>query len=199
VSTIFIGGSRHISHLSEGAKERINNVMDKNHDIVVGDANGADKAVQKFLHEAGYRKVAVYCSGDRPRNNLGQWSLHSVTPPKAAKGFQFYAAKDREMAVAADFGLMIWDGKSPGTVLNVLRLLRAGKAAVLIHGSAASFTLKSTQDWDAFLAGCSDELRTELHDRATPEEWQPISTIRSPACLPQHPLPRAWQSRRPNT
>ena len=60
------------------------------------------------------------------------------------------------MAVAADFGLMIWDGKSPGTVLNVLRLLRAGKAAVLIHGSAASFTLKSTQDWDAFLAGCSD-------------------------------------------
>ncbi len=77
------------------------------------------------------------------------------------------------MAAAADFGLMIWDGKSPGTVLNALRLIRAGKAVVLIHGSAASFTLKSTQDWDAFLAGCSDELRTELHDRATPEEWQP--------------------------
>ena len=162
-----------MSHLSEGARERINNVMDKCHDVVVGDANGADKAVQKFLHEADYRKVTVYCSGHHPRNNLGQWSLHPVTPPKAAKGFQFYAAKDREMAAAADFGLMIWDGKSPGTVLNVLRLLRAGKAAVLIHGSAASFTLKSTQDWDAFLAGCSDALRTDLHDRATPEEWQP--------------------------
>jgi adenine-specific DNA-methyltransferase len=77
---------------------------------------------------------------------------------------------------------MIWDGKSPGTVLNVLRLLRAGKAAVLIQGSAASFTLKSTKDWDAFLAGCSDELRTDLHDRATPEEWQPG------AANPQHGL-----------
>jgi adenine-specific DNA-methyltransferase len=187
VSTIFIGGSRHVSHLSEGAKERINNVMDKNHDIVVGDANGADKAVQKFLHEAGYRKVTVYCSGDRPRNNLGQWSLHSVTPPKAAKGFQFYAAKDCEMAVAADFGLMIWDGKSPGTVLNVLRLLRAGKAVVLIHGSATPTTLKSAHDWEAFLDGCSDELRTALHDRATPEEWQPGSPHLQPGLFSATP------------
>lgn len=182
MSTIFIGGSRHVSHLSSQARERISNVMNNNHDVVVGDANGADKAVQKFLHEADYRKVTVYCSGPRPRNNLGQWNLHAVTPPKAAKGFQFYAAKDREMATAADFGLMIWDGKSPGTVLNVLRLIRAGKAAVLIHGSAAPTTLRSAHDWDAFLAGCSDQLRTDLHDRATPEEWQP-----DPA-NPQHGL-----------
>ncbi|EIL89458.1 hypothetical protein UU7_16802, partial [Rhodanobacter spathiphylli B39] len=169
-------GSRHVSHLSSQVRERINNVISKGHDVVLGDANGADKAAQKFLHEAGYRKVTVYCSGDRPRNNLGQWDLHPVAPPKSARGFQFYAAKDREMAAAADFGLMIWDGKSPGTVLNVLRLIRAGKAVVLIHGSAASFTLKSTQDWDTFLDGCSDELRIDLHDRATPEEWQPGST-----------------------
>lgn len=172
MSTIFIGGSRHVSHLSSQARERINNVMNKDHDVVVGDANGADKAVQKFLHEADYRKVTVYCSGPRPRNNLGQWNLHAITPPKTAKGFQFYAAKDREMARAADFGLMIWDGKSPGTVLNVLRLVRAGKAAVLIHGSAAPTTLKSAHDWDAFLAACSDELRAGLQERATSDEWQ---------------------------
>lgn len=126
-----------------------------------------------MLHEANYRKVTVYCSGDRPRNNLGQWNLHAVTPPKTATGFQFHAAKDREMASAAEFGLMIWDGKSPGTVLNVLRLLRAGKAAVLFNGPDAPITLKSAHDWDMFLAGCSDQLRTDLHDRATPEEWQP--------------------------
>ena len=177
MSTIFIGGSRHVSHLSSQARERINNVMNKDHDVVVGDANGADKAVQKFLHEADYRKVTVYCSGPRPRNNLGQWNLHAITPPKTAKGFQFYAAKDREMARAADFGLMIWDGKSPGTVLNVLRLVRAGKAAVLIHGSAAPTTLKSAHDWDAFLAACSDELRAGLQERATSDEWEPNSNI----------------------
>ncbi|WEN16438.1 hypothetical protein PY254_07185 [Rhodanobacter sp. AS-Z3] len=44
-----------------------------------------------------------------------------------------------------------------------------------IHGTAAPITLKSAHDWDQFLAGCSDELRTDLQDRATPEEWQPGS------------------------
>ena len=86
------------------------------------------------------------------------------------------------MASAAEFGLMIWDGKSPGTVLNVLRLLRAGKAAVLFNGPDAPITLKSAHDWDAFLAGCGDALRTNLHDRATPEEWQ------SGPANPQHGL-----------
>lgn len=46
LSTIFIGGSRHVSRLSSQVRERINNVMNKEHDVVVGDANGADKAVQ---------------------------------------------------------------------------------------------------------------------------------------------------------
>lgn len=161
-----------MSQLSSHVRERLNNVMNKEHDVVVGDANGADKAVQKVLHEADYRKVTVYCSGNRPRNNLGQWDLHGVTPPKTAKGFEFYATKDREMANAADFGLMIWDGKSPGTVLNVLRMVRAGKAVVLVNGSYAPITLKSANDWDAFLTGCDDQLRTDLRTRATEDEWQ---------------------------
>lgn len=173
MSTIFIGGSRHVSRLSKQVRERLDNVMRKGHDVVVGDADGADKAVQKLLHEADYRKVTVYCSGNRPRNNLGQWGLHAVTPPKAAKGFQFYAAKDREMAQAADFGLMIWDGKSPGTVLNVLRLVRAGKPAVLVNGAQPPITLKSASEWKTFLAACSDELRANLRSRATADEWQP--------------------------
>lgn len=172
MSTIFIGGSRHVSRLSSQVRERLGNIIAKGHDVVIGDANGADRAVQKFLHEADYRKVTVYCSGPRPRNNLGQWTLQAVTPPKTARGFQFYAAKDREMAQTADFGLMIWDGQSPGTVLNVLRLVRAGKATVLINGSATPITLKSARDWETFLGGCSDALRNDLRDRATPDEWQ---------------------------
>lgn len=149
--------------------------MRKGHDVVVGDANGADKAVQKLLHEADYRKVTVYCSGDRPRNNLGRWDLHAVTPPKAVRGFEFYAAKDREMAQAADVGLMIWDGKSPGTVLNVLRLVRAGKPVVLVNGTQPPITVKSASEWETLLAACSDELRADLRSRATADEWQPVS------------------------
>lgn len=128
--------------------------------------------MQKHLLEAAYGKVTVFCSGDTPRNNLGEWHTRRITPPKGEKGFHFHAAKDREMAREADFGLMIWDGKSPGTVLNVLRLIRAGKSAVLIDVPAGiTHTVKSTRHWDEFLSRCSPDLLSDLRKRATPEEW----------------------------
>jgi adenine-specific DNA-methyltransferase len=77
------------------------------------------------------------------------------------------------MAEAADFGLMIWDGKSPGTILNILRLLRAGKAAVLIGSADAPRSFKSTHDWESFLASCRPQLAHAIKQRATPDEWHP--------------------------
>jgi probable addiction module antidote protein len=182
MNTVFIGGSRHISRLPVQVKERLDNVMKNGHQVIIGDANGADKAVQKHLLEAAYDKVTVFCSGDLPRNNLGQWPTHHVMPPKSAKGFHFYAAKDREMAHKADFGLMIWDGRSPGTVLNVLRLVQAGKSAVLINvPDRATHTIKSAGHWNDFLSCCSPELLADLRERATPEEWK--TTIHPQASL----------------
>jgi adenine-specific DNA-methyltransferase len=173
MNTVFIGGSRHVSRLPAIAKERLNNVIENDFPVLVGDANGADKAVQKHLLDAKYDQVTVFCSGDTCRNNLGNWRTANITVARNAKGFDFYATKDREMARAADFGLMVWDGKSAGTVLNVLRLVRAGKKAVLINvPKKAATTFKATEDWDAFLSGCSLELRSDLKERATPEEWE---------------------------
>ncbi len=123
MTTVFVGGSRQVKRLPVEAKTRIDNVVAKGFAILVGDANGADKAVQKYLAEARYDKVTVYCSGDTSRNNLGQWETCTVNAGEREKNFQFYAAKDREMAQQAEFGLMIWDGQSPGTVLNILRLV----------------------------------------------------------------------------
>jgi probable addiction module antidote protein len=107
-----------------------------------------------------------------------------VDAPKSAKGFQFYAAKDREMAREADFGLMIWDGKSLGTVLNVLRLVRAGKISVLFNvPEKAALNIKSTDQWEAFLAQCSAQLRIDVKERATPEEWVDDRTELQPSLL----------------
>lgn len=173
MNTVFIGGSRRVSILPSEIKVRLENVITSGHHVVVGDANGADKAVQKYFRDAGYRNVTVFCSGE-PRNNLGPWPTRKVIPPVLVKSFQFYAAKDREMAREADFGLMIWDGKSPGTVLNVLRLVRAGKIAVLFRASdKRAINIKGTTDWDGFLSNCSNELVHDLRERATPDEWQP--------------------------
>lgn len=174
MNKVFVGGSRQVSRLPSQVKERLNNVVESSFPILVGDANGADKAVQKHLLESGYRSVTVFCSGEICRNNLGHWPAQFIHAPRDAKGFQFYAAKDREMARVADFGLMIWDGKSAGTLLNVLRLIRAGKKAVLLNVPQKSTTiLKNAQNWDSFLAQCSSELWRGLQDRATSEEWQP--------------------------
>lgn len=173
MKTIFIGGSRHVSRLPAEIKHRIDNVINSGHQIIVGDANGADKAVQKYLNDASYDKVTVFCSGEKFRNNVGLWTTRRVDAPKNLKGFQFYAAKDREMAREADFGLMIWDGKSPGTVLNVLRLVRSGKISVLFSvPDKRVINIKTQADWDSFLTNCTDELRHDLQERATPNEWQ---------------------------
>lgn len=172
MNTVFIGGSRHVSRLPAPAKERLDNIVKSGFHIVVGDANGADKAVQKHLSSIDYADVVVFCSGEVCRNNLGDWPTRKVQPAESVKGFQFYAAKDREMAQAADFGLMIWDGKSPGTVLNVLRLINAGKKAVLLNSpEAKTTTFKAVSDWEAFLTRCEASLKSDLKERATAEEW----------------------------
>jgi len=196
-STVFIGGSRRVSRLSTDAKARLNNIMKSNHRVVVGDANGADKAVQKLLNEARYDKVTVYCSSEQPRNNVGHWNIHRITPPKNAKGFQFYAAKDREMARDADFGLMIWDSKSAGTVLNVLRLVRAGKIAVLINvPDKTTLNIKSAAQWEDFLSSMSPELRASLRDRATPDEWIPAEASAQRSFFEPHKSESAMQRRK---
>ena len=152
VTAVFVGGSRRMTRLPTEAKNRINNALDRGFSILVGDANGVDKAVQQHLADVKYDKVTVYCSGDTSRNNVGQWETRNVGVGESEKNFQFYAAKDREMAQQAEFGLMIWDGKSPGTVLNILRLVRASKKAVLVSVPERSeVEFKSKEDWDAFL------------------------------------------------
>jgi len=158
--------------LSPQVHERLTNVVQVGAEVIVGDANGADRAVPKFLLENGYRRVTVFCSGAECRNNVGHWETRHIDVPKNAKGFDFYAAKDRVMAREADYGLMIWDGKSAGTILNILRLLRAGRKAVLINSPEKSATnFKTHTDWANFFSRCAPGFRDDVRKRATPDEW----------------------------
>lgn len=72
-------------------------MIDKDFAILVGDANGADRAVQQYLGEKGYRNVIVHCMTNNCRNNVGGWPTREVLPPKGARGFAYYAAKDQAM------------------------------------------------------------------------------------------------------
>jgi hypothetical protein len=94
-------------------------MIDKGFQILVGDADGADKAIQRHLADKAYPNVLVHCMKDQCRNNVGNWPTREVVAPGGARGFDYYSLKDRVMAETAEYGLMLWDGKSKGTVNNV--------------------------------------------------------------------------------
>jgi hypothetical protein len=168
MTTVFIAGSRQITRLPAEVKLRVDTMIDKGFQILVGDANGADKAVQTYLAEKAYPHVLVHCMERHCRNNVGHWPTHEVAAPKGARGFEFYSLKDRAMAEAAEYGLMLWDGKSKGTINNVVNLSRDQKPVVVYIGPTRRFrTLKSLDDLKDLLAeGDSDSVErivSELH------------------------------------
>lgn len=131
MTTVFIAGSITIKKLDPRAKERIDKIIESNFDVVVGDADGADSAIQSHFFNAGFNRVTVFCTGDTPRNNIGNWPAKVVTTTAKPGTRAFFTAKDLRMAESADFGLMIWDAKSTGTLSNVAELLARGKKSVI--------------------------------------------------------------------
>ncbi|MFC0266462.1 hypothetical protein [Kushneria aurantia] len=139
MTTIFVAGSINIKNLDRQVKERLDRIIESGFGVVVGDADGADSSIQSYLAEKQDQHTTVFCSGENPRNNLGGWPVHYVAA-KAAPGTRaFFTAKDIEMARVADYGLMIWDAKSTGTLSNVLELLQQKKKAVVFVNKDKDF------------------------------------------------------------
>lgn len=140
MAKIFLSGSISIRRLDRKVQERIDNIVEANHIVIVGDADGADRLMQQYLFEKGACHVVVYCSGDKPRHAIGHWPITCIQVTQAAPGSRsFFSAKDLEMANAADFGMMIWDTQSTGTLLNVMELLRRGRKSVVFVEKAKEF------------------------------------------------------------
>ena len=160
---VFIGGSRKISKLSLEVRGRLDEILAKNLAIVIGDAPGVDKSVQQYLDLKGYRGVEVFCSGARCRNNVGNWPTRQVTVNTSRRDFDFYATKDLRMSEEASFGIMIWDGASAGTLMNVLRLIKQNKKAVIFEAQMNRFReLSNESEWREFFSACSDEVRRRV-------------------------------------
>lgn len=139
VTTVFMAGSITIRHLDSLVEARIHNIVASGFQVVIGDADGADAAIQAYLNTAGSARVTVYCSGDSPRNNRGGWPVEVVATRHAKSSRAFFAAKDLRMADVADIGLMVWDTKSPGTLRNVIELLVRKKRAVIFLDADRTF------------------------------------------------------------
>jgi adenine-specific DNA-methyltransferase len=80
-------------------------MIEKGFTILVGDANGADKAVQRCLADKDYRNVIVHCMTANCRNNVGDWPTQEIAAPQGARGFAYYSIKDQAMVDAVEYGL----------------------------------------------------------------------------------------------
>ncbi|HET9227171.1 MAG TPA: putative addiction module antidote protein, partial [Thermoanaerobaculia bacterium] len=67
MTSVFVGGSRKVSRLSVDLRRRLDQIIDKKLHVLLGDANGADKAVQAYLKERSYPNVVVFCTGGECR------------------------------------------------------------------------------------------------------------------------------------
>jgi hypothetical protein len=167
-SIVFVAGSRQISRLPAEVRSRLDTMIEKGFQILVGDANGADKAIQRYLADKSYPNVLVHCMKDHCRNNVGNWPTREIDAPRGARGFDYYSLKDRAMADAAEYGLMLWDGKSKGTINNIVNLSRHHKPVVVYIASKRLFlTVKVFDDLKGVLAeGDSESVErvvNELH------------------------------------
>ena len=169
---VFIGGSRRVSRLGAPVRARLEKIVQKGLPVMIGDANGADKAVQQYLFSKHYDKVEVFCSGTSCRNNIGQWPTRLINADTHDRGSRrFYTAKDRAMSNEATYGFMVWDGKSTGTLLNVLRLLSQDKKVVVYNVPDRRFSeLKAYDQWHAFMAPYGATLRSETEQEAALED-----------------------------
>ncbi len=168
MKAVFTGGSRSVSRLNSDIRARLDNIIEKELQVYVGDANGADKAIQSYLHERNYRHVLVFCMEGECRNNVGSWPLRAISPPHQKHDFGYFMAKDAAMAKESECGLMLWDGKSAGTMLNAARLIAEAKPVVLYVSPRKSFeTLRTRSEFATLLAQTIPEARRRIHGYLT--------------------------------
>lgn len=166
MTTVFIAGSISISRLHKKVQERIGKIVSSHLDVVVGDADGADTSIQICLNYFQAEKVTVYCTGDLPRNNVADWPVHNVYSKAKVGSRAYFTAKDLEMARKSDYGLMIWDCKSTGTLNNVIELLREKKKSVVFVNKSSNFVNVSDKSGlDYLLTFMSAHSRTKAEEK----------------------------------
>jgi hypothetical protein len=139
MTKVFIGGSRQLTALAAEVCDRLDRIVGKGLPVLVGDAGGADESVQRYFRGRGFGRVTVFSSDARPRHNVGDWPVRVIRPGRARNALERHATTDRAMAAEATVGLMLWDGRSRGTLMNVLRLAAQDKPVVVYVEPRRSF------------------------------------------------------------
>jgi hypothetical protein len=142
----------------------MDNIIEKGLIVLVGDANGVDKAVQSYFSKKQYSNVQVFCMEGTCRNNIGNWPTHAVSAANPSRrDFAYYSTKDRVMTDEANYGLMLWDGESRGTLTSIVDLVGGGKPVVVYFSPTKVFhSLRNSSDLDVLLDKVDPETLSEV-------------------------------------
>jgi hypothetical protein len=158
MTKVFISGSMRIKNLDRNVTERLDNIINSNYEVIVGDANGVDSSIQNYLYEKHLGYVTIYCTGNKARNNIGNWKTHNVVCSSRPGTREFYTAKDLEMAENCDYGFMIWDTNSIGTLKNTFELLARNKKSLVYINKVKEFLkIKTIKDLEKLMTYMSEE------------------------------------------
>ena len=129
---VFLGGSKSITELTDDEKAVIDEYIEKDYQILVGECRGADTEIQKHLVERGYKNVKIYATDGEARNNVGNFKVIAcpsmLTPEaRARKDYFYYRIKDWRMLTLCDEILMFWDGNSKASRENLEEGVRKKK------------------------------------------------------------------------
>lgn len=133
VVKVFLAGSKSISELNPDVANALDSLMAEKAQILIGDCWGFDDAAQEYFESKEYGNIRVYCSGDKPRRNRGPWPVEALCIKRDIphSGYSCQSEKDIMMAMAADMGLIAWDGFSREPFIDVIMLLAQSKEVLL--------------------------------------------------------------------
>jgi hypothetical protein len=79
--------------------------------------------------------------------------------------------KDAKMSLAAEYGFMIWDGQSKGTLNNVLSLIEQGKAVLVYRSPSREFLqIRSIPELEQLLGSCPRDVIDYLNNKISLEK-----------------------------
>lgn len=110
--TVFMSGKvqvdgKMLDDIPDGVKREIDKIVKSNAKVIVGDAPGADTAIQKYLNDLNYKNVKVYTADPKVRNNVGKWEVEKIGADGLTDDRDIRLQKDIAMTKAATRALAI--------------------------------------------------------------------------------------------
>jgi hypothetical protein len=163
---LVLAGSRKLAFIPEPVISMLQDHMEAGDTFFIGDAPGVDTTFQQFMVGNYYESVEIFSSAGYVRNNIGKWQEHQIETTLKSKSNALHAFKDREMCKLADFGIMIWDQESAGTLSNAIDLLEQEKTCLIYNAVDQEFvrfeTVESLNKWLVSHRKVADEAISRL-------------------------------------